>query len=42
MSHSKRREENAWKIRKQTQRPHGKVKSLDEYANEYDAQRTEM
>ncbi|WP_019535405.1 DUF6254 family protein [Paenibacillus ginsengihumi] len=37
MSTSKRRRENAWKIRKQTQQPHGKIKALAEYAEEYDA-----
>ncbi|WP_222430005.1 DUF6254 family protein [Paenibacillus cremeus] len=40
MSRQKRREENAWKIRKQTHKPHGKIKSLSEYADEYDAQRS--
>ncbi|WP_246362996.1 DUF6254 family protein [Paenibacillus alba] len=34
MSHSKRREESAWKSRKQAVHPHGKVKSLAELANE--------
>ncbi|MCP1309324.1 DUF6254 family protein [Paenibacillus tyrfis] len=38
MSHSKRRKENQWKIRKQTQQPHGKIKSLAAYSDEYDAQ----
>lgn len=38
MSHSKRRDEAAWKSRKQARHPHGKVKSLAEFANEYDAE----
>ncbi|WP_243767382.1 DUF6254 family protein [Paenibacillus agricola] len=37
MSTSKRREENQRKIRKQTQKPHGKIKSLAEHSDEYDA-----
>jgi hypothetical protein len=37
MSQSKRRKENEWKIRKQTQKPHGKIKSLEEYSSELDA-----
>ena len=39
MSHSKRREEAAWKGRKQAQHPHGKVKALAEFASEYDAEK---
>ncbi|WP_244163123.1 DUF6254 family protein [Paenibacillus pectinilyticus] len=39
MSHSKRREEAAWKGRKQAQHPpHGKVKALAEFASEYEAE----
>ncbi|WP_238357489.1 DUF6254 family protein [Cohnella zeiphila] len=30
MTTSKRRRENAWKIRKQSQQPHGKIPSLRE------------
>ncbi|MFC0216176.1 DUF6254 family protein [Paenibacillus chartarius] len=37
MSHQKRREEAAWKSRKQQQHPHGKIKSLHELSQEYDA-----
>lgn len=37
MSKSKNRRENADKIRKQTPHPHGYVKSLEEYADEYEA-----
>jgi hypothetical protein len=42
MSQSKNREENEWKIRKQTQKPHGKVKSLEELSNEYDAEHSKQ
>jgi hypothetical protein len=38
MSHSKRRDEAAWKSRKQAGHPHGKVKSLAEFASEYEAE----
>ncbi|MDQ0892421.1 hypothetical protein QFZ81_007509 [Paenibacillus sp. V4I9] len=38
MSHSKRRDEAAWKSRKQAHNPHGKVKSLEEFASEYEAE----
>jgi hypothetical protein len=38
MSQSKRREENEWKIRKETQNPHGKIKSLEEYSDDYKAE----
>lgn len=39
MSHSKRRQEAAWKSRKQAGHPpHGKVKALAEFAREYDAE----
>lgn len=38
MSQSKRRQENEWKIRKQTQQPHGKIKSLEQLSEEYDAE----
>lgn len=34
MSKSKREEERLWKVRKETQNPHGKVKSLEEIADE--------
>ncbi|UJF32772.1 DUF6254 family protein [Paenibacillus hexagrammi] len=34
MSHQKRRQEAAWKSRKQEQHPHGKIKSFAELANE--------
>lgn len=37
MSRSKRRRENADKIRKQTPHPHGRITSLEEFADEYDA-----
>jgi len=36
MSTSKRRREAATKSRKQAQHPHGKVKSLEQLANESD------
>ncbi|WP_240647647.1 DUF6254 family protein [Paenibacillus nanensis] len=36
MTTSKRRRENAWHQRKHSQRPHGKIKSMDELAAEYD------
>lgn len=38
MSHQKRRQEAAWKSRKQAQHPHGKIKSPHEYAEDYEAQ----
>ncbi|MCF2943069.1 MULTISPECIES: DUF6254 family protein [Paenibacillus] len=34
MSSSKNRRENAWKIRKQDQKPHGKIKSLHQLSEE--------
>ncbi|MEF3311083.1 DUF6254 family protein [Paenibacillus sp. GYB004] len=34
MSTSKRRKENAWKMRKQNQQPHGKITSLKELADQ--------
>jgi len=34
VSKSKREEERQWKVRKETQNPHGKVKSLEEIADE--------
>ncbi|MFS0861830.1 DUF6254 family protein [Fredinandcohnia sp. 179-A 10B2 NHS] len=34
MSQSKRQEERQWTVRKQSQNPHGKVKSFDELADE--------
>ncbi|GER67449.1 hypothetical protein BpJC7_00530 [Weizmannia acidilactici] len=34
MSKSKREEEREWKVRKESQKPHGKVKSLEEIADE--------
>lgn len=34
MTTSKHRRENAWKIRKQQQQPHGKITPLRELANE--------
>lgn len=37
MSHPKSREEAAWKSRKQNQKPHGKIKSLEQLSEEYDA-----
>jgi len=40
MSQQKRRKEAAWKSRKQEQHPHGKIKSLKEISNEYDAEHT--
>jgi len=36
VSQSKRREENRDKIRKQTQRPHGQITSLEEFAEQYE------
>lgn len=40
MSKQKRREEAAWKSRKQEQHPHGEIKSLKELSSEYDAEHT--
>ncbi|WP_240344036.1 DUF6254 family protein [Paenibacillus sp. SYP-B3998] len=40
MSHQKRRQEAAWKSRKHSQYPHGKVKSFEELSNESDKQGT--
>ncbi|WP_165972179.1 DUF6254 family protein [Paenibacillus piri] len=37
MSQSKKRKENEAKIRKQTPHPHGKITSLTEFAEEYEA-----
>ncbi|WP_171656276.1 DUF6254 family protein [Paenibacillus foliorum] len=37
MSQSKNREENEAEIRKQTQHPHGHITSLEEFAEEYEA-----
>jgi hypothetical protein len=34
MTTSKRRRENAWKVRKQTHQPHGKIRSLHELASQ--------
>ncbi|MDQ0060349.1 DUF6254 family protein [Paenibacillus harenae] len=34
MTSSKNRRENAWNQRKQTQQPHGKIKSLEELSKE--------
>ncbi|SIR39489.1 MULTISPECIES: DUF6254 family protein [unclassified Paenibacillus] len=34
MSTAKSRRESNWKQRKQNQQPHGKIKSLEEYADE--------
>ncbi|WP_367614748.1 DUF6254 family protein [Heyndrickxia coagulans] len=34
MSKSKREEERQWKVRKESQNPHDKVKSLEEIADE--------
>lgn len=34
MTQSKRQEERQWKVRKQSQNPHGKVKSFDQLADE--------
>ncbi|MDF2960271.1 MAG: hypothetical protein K0S39_2006 [Paenibacillus sp.] len=39
MSTSKRRRENADKIRKQTPHPHGHITSLEEFAEEYEAKK---
>ncbi|WP_240041110.1 DUF6254 family protein [Paenibacillus ginsengarvi] len=36
MTTSKRRKENAWKIRKQTPHPHGKITSLKELSDHHD------
>ncbi|MFD0678052.1 MULTISPECIES: DUF6254 family protein [unclassified Paenibacillus] len=38
MSQSKNRAENEDKIRKQTQHPHGHITSLEEFAEEYEAE----
>lgn len=38
MSQQKRREEAAWKSRKQQQNSHGKIKSLEKLSEEFDAQ----
>jgi hypothetical protein len=40
MAHQKRRNEAAWKSRKQDQHPHGKIKSLKELSGEYDEKHT--
>jgi hypothetical protein len=40
MSQQKRRQEAAWKSRKQSQHPHGEIKSLKQLAGEYDAEHT--
>lgn len=40
MTSSKRRRVNAWHQRKHTQRPHGKIKSIEEFAAEYDQEHT--
>jgi hypothetical protein len=37
MSTAKSRRESNWKQRKQHQHPHGKIKSLEEYADEIGA-----
>ncbi|WP_240762593.1 DUF6254 family protein [Paenibacillus thalictri] len=37
MSHQKRREEAAWKSRKEQQNPHGKIKSFKELTEENDS-----
>jgi hypothetical protein len=42
MSQSKNRKENEWKIRKQTQKPHGKIKSLGELSGEYNAEESKQ
>ncbi|MFT4412333.1 DUF6254 family protein [Fredinandcohnia humi] len=34
MSQSKRQQERQWTVRKQSQNPHGKVKSFDQLADE--------
>ncbi|MGX1900112.1 DUF6254 family protein [Thermolongibacillus altinsuensis] len=34
MTQSKRQKERQWKVRKQSQKPHGKVKSFEELAKE--------
>jgi len=36
MSQQKRRQEAAWKSRKQNHQPHGKVKSFEELSNNSD------
>ncbi|MFC5700071.1 DUF6254 family protein [Cohnella faecalis] len=38
MTTSKRRRESAWKSRKQNQRPHGKVPSLNGLSNDADSE----
>lgn len=40
MAQQKRRQEAAWKSRKQEVHPHGKIKSLKELSSEYDAEHT--
>ncbi|QJC50586.1 hypothetical protein HGI30_02575 [Paenibacillus albicereus] len=37
MSTAKRRRESSWKQRKQHPNPHGRIKSLEEYADEIGA-----
>ncbi|NIK80206.1 hypothetical protein FHS15_005390 [Paenibacillus castaneae] len=40
MTSSKSRRENAWNQRKQTQQPHGKVKSFEELSQEDDSSKS--
>ncbi|MHA6528803.1 DUF6254 family protein [Paenibacillus sp. BAC0078] len=40
MAHQKRRNEAAWKSRKQAQHPHGKIKPLKELSSEYEEKHT--
>ncbi|MFK0524466.1 DUF6254 family protein [Paenibacillus illinoisensis] len=40
MARQKKRQEAAWKSRKQEQHPHGKIRSLKEISSEYDEKNT--
>ncbi|MEY8745921.1 DUF6254 family protein [Bacillales bacterium AN1005] len=40
MARLKKRQEAAWKSRKQEQHPHGKIRSLKEISSEYDEKHT--
>ncbi|MGO4527899.1 DUF6254 family protein [Paenibacillus sp. 2TAF8] len=40
MARQKKRQEAAWKSRKQEQHPHGKIRSLKEISSEYEGKNT--
>ncbi|WP_433921275.1 DUF6254 family protein [Paenibacillus taichungensis] len=40
MALQKKRQEAAWKSRKEEQHPHGKIKSLKQLSSEYDEKHT--